>query len=290
MPTVRVTGMVEALVHNGGSWQSIATLPDVCKTPTPSGPVPMPYPNISNTSTLTGGTTTVKVDGGSMAAVKGSKFAMSMGDEPGTLGGIKSSTFKQASTWLTYAFDVKLEGKNACRFSDKKFQNNENTIDAMGVIAMVVAVLVNDVKMKCGELNQYSEQLKDKSKKGKMHRDHVPAKSTLKEAAALKFKIKSGAKGLPACLAKGIDAAALSIVLPAPIHRKTLTWGQSTKDAKRDAKKGLQETAKRDLKHVQGLLKDKPCADAYKKAADQIAKITDDDYDKWFAEVKKACC
>src|SRR5262245_10406754 len=118
MPTIRVNGTVNALVHKGGSWMSIATVPDVCKTPTPGGPVPMPYPNISQSSMLSDGTTTVKVDGGNMAAIKGSKFSMSSGDEPGTAGGgVKSNTFKQASTWLLYSFDVKLDGQNACRFS-----------------------------------------------------------------------------------------------------------------------------------------------------------------------------
>jgi uncharacterized Zn-binding protein involved in type VI secretion len=132
MATVKVNGTLNALVHKGGSWMSIATVPDVCKTPSPGGPVPLPYPNISQSSTLSDGTTTVKVDGGNMAAIKGSKFAMSSGDEPGTVGGVKSNTFKQASTWLLYSFDVKLDGSNACRFSDKKFQNNENTVDAGG--------------------------------------------------------------------------------------------------------------------------------------------------------------
>ena len=178
MATIKVNGTVNGLVHKGGSWMSIATVPDVCKTPTPGGPVPMPYPNMSQASTLADGTTTVKVDGGNMAAVKGSKFSMSSGDEPGTVGGIKSNTFKQASTWILYSFDVKLDGSNACRFSDKKFQNNENTIDAMGVIPLVVSVELDEVEMKCGELNQYGEQQKV-SGGGKSDRDHVPAKASL---------------------------------------------------------------------------------------------------------------
>ena len=27
---------------------SIATIPDVCKTPSPGGPIPLPYPNIAS--------------------------------------------------------------------------------------------------------------------------------------------------------------------------------------------------------------------------------------------------
>ena len=56
--------------------------PDVCKTPSPGGPVPVPYPNIANSITLSGGTTTVKGDK-AMAANKGSKFALSNGDNAG---------------------------------------------------------------------------------------------------------------------------------------------------------------------------------------------------------------
>jgi len=31
--------------HHG---QSVAAFPDVCKTPSPGGPVPIPYPNLAN--------------------------------------------------------------------------------------------------------------------------------------------------------------------------------------------------------------------------------------------------
>ncbi len=38
--------------HKGSGGKSIA-FPDVCKTPTPGGPVPIPYPNIAMSSNLT---------------------------------------------------------------------------------------------------------------------------------------------------------------------------------------------------------------------------------------------
>ena len=129
--TVKVNGTVNSLVHKGGSHFSSATLPDVCKTPTPGGPVPIPYPNLSQSSTLAKGTKTVKADH-MMIAIKGSEFSLSNGDNPGTVGGVKSNTFMKESTWILYSFDVKMDGKNACRLTDKKFQNHQNTIDAMG--------------------------------------------------------------------------------------------------------------------------------------------------------------
>jgi hypothetical protein len=104
-----------------------ATVPDVCKTPSPGGPVPIPYPNIARVSDLADGTTTVKGDG-EMAAIKGSKLARSSGDEAGTAGGVKSNTFGKEATWILYSFDVQFEGQGVCRLTDKMFMNSQNTV------------------------------------------------------------------------------------------------------------------------------------------------------------------
>ncbi len=136
--TVKVNGVANSLVHKGSNGISIATIPDVCKTPSPGGPVPIPYPNISQSATLDKGTTTVKADGGMMIANKGSEFSLSNGDNAGVAGGVKSSTFMKESTWILYSFDVKMDGKNACRLTDKKFQNHENTADLTGVLQVIV--------------------------------------------------------------------------------------------------------------------------------------------------------
>lgn len=110
---------------------STATLPDVCKTPSPAGPIPIPYPNVADQSSLDKGTKSVKAKG-NMVAIKGSEYSMSMGDEPGTVGGVTSNTFKKETSWITYSFDVKMEGKNVCRHTDKKFHNHKNTVDLAG--------------------------------------------------------------------------------------------------------------------------------------------------------------
>src|SRR5215472_10527966 len=101
MATVSANGL--KISHKGSGGVSIATLPDVCKTPTPGGPVPMPYPNTAYSNTLDNGTTTVLLDGGNMAAIKGSEYSTSIGDEPGTAGGVTSSTFKKETAWITYS-------------------------------------------------------------------------------------------------------------------------------------------------------------------------------------------
>jgi hypothetical protein len=135
--TVKVNGTSNSLVHKGSNGISTATIPDVCKTPSPGGPVPIPYPNISQSVTLAKGTTTVKADG-MMAAIKGSEFSLSNGDNAGVAGGVKSSTFMKESTWILYSFDVKIEGQGACRLTDKKLQNHENTADLGGCIQLPV--------------------------------------------------------------------------------------------------------------------------------------------------------
>lgn len=85
-------------------------------------------------NSLAKGTKTVKVDGKNPAAIKGSEYSRCNGDEPGTAGGVKSSTNMKEATWLLYSFDVKLEGKNACRLSDKMMMNHGNTACLGGTI------------------------------------------------------------------------------------------------------------------------------------------------------------
>lgn len=131
--TIKVNGTTNSLIHKMSNGISTATLPDVCKTPSPGGPVPIPYPNIAQSITLSDGTSTVKGDK-MMAAVKGSKFALSNGDNAGVAGGVKSNVFMKEATWILYAFTVKMDGKNACRLSDKMFHNAENAANLTGAV------------------------------------------------------------------------------------------------------------------------------------------------------------
>ncbi|MHC4103656.1 MAG: DUF4150 domain-containing protein [Planctomycetota bacterium] len=138
--TIHVNGTSNSLVHKGSMGIAKSTIPDVCKTPSPGGPVPIPYPVIiSMSKDLTKGTKTVKVDGKKMAAVKGSELSRCMGDEAGTAGGVKSSTNMKEATWLLYSFDVNLDGKNACRLSDKMMMNHGNTACLAGFLQVPVS-------------------------------------------------------------------------------------------------------------------------------------------------------
>jgi uncharacterized protein DUF4150 len=111
-------------VHKGSGGLSIV-FPDVCKTPAAPSPIPIPYPNIGQSTDTSQGPTTVKTDG-QMPMVKGAKYMKSSGDEAGTLGGVISSVNMQECEFMLYSFDVKFEGNNACRMGDPLFHNKKN--------------------------------------------------------------------------------------------------------------------------------------------------------------------
>jgi hypothetical protein len=131
--TIKVNGEANSLVHKGSNHFANSTVPDVCKTPSPGGPVPIPYPVIvSLSSDLANGSTTVKADGGNMIGIKGCEFSRCTGDEAGTAGGVKSSTFGKEAKFISYSFDVKIDGQNACRLTDQMTMNHENTVCLTG--------------------------------------------------------------------------------------------------------------------------------------------------------------
>ena len=112
------------IAHKGSGGMSIV-FPDVCKTPTPAGPIPIPYPNIGMASDTSSGPKKVKTDG-KMPMAKGAKYSKTTGDEAGSAGGVVSSSTKGPAEFMMYSFDVKLEGKNACRMGDPLFHNKKN--------------------------------------------------------------------------------------------------------------------------------------------------------------------
>jgi hypothetical protein len=87
--------------------------PDVCKTPTPGGPVPMPYPNTAMLTQIDGGTASDKVKiMGKKTATKDTEISMSSGDEPGSAGGgVVSNKFKGPAKCKKGSSKVKVEGK-----------------------------------------------------------------------------------------------------------------------------------------------------------------------------------
>lgn len=115
-----------SVVHAASNGITTA-FPDVCKTPSPAGPIPIPYPNIAMSSDTAQGASTVKCDG-NPACVKDSNFKMSTGDEAGSAGGgVVSNKIKGKAEFVNFSFDVKFEGKNVARALDLMLHNDKNT-------------------------------------------------------------------------------------------------------------------------------------------------------------------
>ena len=122
--TVAVNNM--SVVHKDSGGVTTA-FPDVCKTPSPAGPIPIPYPNIAKSSDTAQGSKTVTCDGNPIC-LKDSNFFTSTGDEAGTAGGgIVSNKIKGKAEFVNFSFDVKVEGKNVARFLDLMLHNDKNT-------------------------------------------------------------------------------------------------------------------------------------------------------------------
>jgi len=122
--SVGVNGM--SVVHKDSGGVS-PSLPDVCKTPSPAGPVPIPYPNMAKSSDTAKGTKKVKCDGNPVCT-KDSNFSTSVGDEAGTAGGgVVSNKTKGKAEFVNFSFDVKFEGKGVARALDMVLHNDKNT-------------------------------------------------------------------------------------------------------------------------------------------------------------------
>src|SRR5438034_9822866 len=101
--TVLANGMGISHKDSGGL---SSAFPDVCKTPSPGGPIPIPYPNIAKSSDTAQGSSTLKCDGNPIC-LKDSNFAMSTGDEGGTAGGgVASNKIKGKAEFVNFSFDV----------------------------------------------------------------------------------------------------------------------------------------------------------------------------------------
>lgn len=115
-----------SVVHKDSGGVTIA-FPDICKTPSPGGPIPIPYPNIAKSSDTAQGSKKVKCDGNPIC-LKDSNFSMSTGDEAGSAGGgVVSNKIKGKAEFVNFSFDVKVEGKNVTRAFDLMLHNNKNT-------------------------------------------------------------------------------------------------------------------------------------------------------------------
>ena len=96
--------------------------PDVCKTPTPAGPVPIPYPNISAQPTAAPPCATILMGGGPSHNMLSSP-PQSNGDNAGVAMGVASSMVMGPTRHVRGSTVLLLQGMPATRFLDQTGQN-----------------------------------------------------------------------------------------------------------------------------------------------------------------------
>lgn len=118
-----------ALTKAGG--QCLA-FPDVCKTPTPVGPVPIPYPNISMPEQADPVVKNVLICGAATLNLD-SKISMSNGDEAGAAMGVVSNKIMDQTRFTMGSQTVFIGGSPAVKLTSMTSQNGENP-NAVGVV------------------------------------------------------------------------------------------------------------------------------------------------------------
>ena len=76
--TVNVNNLT--VVHKDSSG-IVSGFPDVCKTPSPAGPVPIPYPNLAKSQDTTQGSQTVTMEGIAIHRFENGKMVEHWGNE-----------------------------------------------------------------------------------------------------------------------------------------------------------------------------------------------------------------
>ena len=121
-------------VTNTGGGHCFA-FPDVCKTPTPAGPVPIPYPNIAM---LADGDGSKKVHiKGKDTLRKGDHIRLSSGDDPGTVGGVVSGKVKGRAEFLKGWSKVHAEGREVSHLTVPVGQNLGGSQNIVGIVVSV---------------------------------------------------------------------------------------------------------------------------------------------------------
>lgn len=119
---VLINGRTAVHKKSGGKLMTI----DVCLTQIGQAIVPIPYPNIAQSSDSDKTAKSVIIQG-KPACTKDSIFKKSKGDEPGNRKGIKSGTKGKEASFIQASSNVKIEGTAAARAMDMMVSNKQNT-------------------------------------------------------------------------------------------------------------------------------------------------------------------
>ncbi|GFK93457.1 hypothetical protein NNJEOMEG_01290 [Fundidesulfovibrio magnetotacticus] len=111
--------------------------PDVCLTPAPPAPdpVPIPYQNMAMMQNAKGSTCASKVFvKGAKAVTLKTEIAQSVGDEPGTAGGVASGRIQGPCRFTSGSLKVVIEGEAAVFQGSATKQNGDNP-NTVGVVS-----------------------------------------------------------------------------------------------------------------------------------------------------------
>ena len=120
-------------------------MPDVCNTPSPVGPVPVPYPNISSCQMCNPATVAQTVLVAGMFAVNvNSQILMSNGDNAGVAGGVASGMMMGPTRFLLGSTTVMTCGMPAQRLTSITGQNGMSpNCPGVTVVPAQTKVMVN---------------------------------------------------------------------------------------------------------------------------------------------------
>lgn len=122
--TVLIDGLSPVTAKSEGT---VAGFPDVCRTPGPSGPVPIPYSNVAQSRDLRNGSKTVFINGAPVC-LSDSCLGTSTGNEAATAGGgVASGKTQGAAHPINFSFSVHIGGKPVVRNHDLFMLNDGNT-------------------------------------------------------------------------------------------------------------------------------------------------------------------
>ncbi|MBI4703531.1 MAG: DUF4150 domain-containing protein [Deltaproteobacteria bacterium] len=117
-------------------------MPDTCNTPSASGTITIPYPNIAMLNLCTGFASTVMI--ANMPALNlQSKAAMTSGDEAGVMGGVSSGVFMGEAKFTMGSTKVMIANQPAVRLTDPTGHNgtSPNAPAGMCIVPSQVTVL-----------------------------------------------------------------------------------------------------------------------------------------------------
>jgi len=110
---------------------SCFAMPDTCNTPTPAGPVPVPYPNTGENAMPMLPTAALNVMiGGKNAMMEQSQIMLTNGDNAGVNGGVMSGTFMGPAQFKLGSTRVMANGRGLAYLGSLVGHNNPSTSNA----------------------------------------------------------------------------------------------------------------------------------------------------------------